>query len=394
MWTHPPCRRARGAAGSLVAEDQERSIAPIKRLWSIATDSHESEMRMSANQLSVTMEAVAKLAGVSRATASRVLNGDTHVAPASARRVRKAAAQLGYVRNAAAAQLARRQSGLIGLLLRDATVPAYAYLQEALISQAKERGLFLVTVSTGRMGLVEDEIFAETSHVLRFLELRPAGVIVASGIIPADDIETIAAQVPTLVVPRPESREGLYTVGYDEEASAAAIARRVAEYGHRHVAVLSNDQSPTELLRARVMAGVLREHGVAVEVVEGNSLLDESPALARNLLGAVERGCTCVMFPNDVQAVRFLVLARERGLDVPGRVSVTGLDGYGDAVALADLATVRNPIEQVARTAIDTMEALVGDAHGQVPPKQLFPGTVREGSTLADLRQAGEGVVV
>lgn len=340
---------------------------------------------MTTNQLNVTMATVAREAGVSRATASRVLNGDTRVAPASVKRVREAAARLGYVRNAAAAQLARRQSGLVGLLLRDATNPAYAYLQDALITHAKERGLFLVTVSTGRSDLAVDETFSETSHILRFLELRPAGIIVASGIITADDVLAIAAQVPTLVMPRPEPRPELYTVGYDEEASSRMVAELVARQGHRRVAVVHNHLSGTEFLRYRVIVDTLAELGVQVVVIEGEELLRDDDLLAdRLVVGARGGAYTCVMFPNDTRAVRFLVRARARGLSVPKDLSVTGLDGWGDAVALSGLTTVRNPIEEVARVAVETIEALIGGEQ-VVERKRSFPGTLIAGRTLADL---------
>ncbi|WP_172191371.1 LacI family DNA-binding transcriptional regulator [Actinomyces faecalis] len=347
---------------------------------------------MSFNQLSVTMAAVAQDAGVSRATASRVLNGDTRVDPTAARRVRQSAARMGYVRNAAAAQLARRRSGLIGLLLRDATIPSYAYLQQALITCAHERGLFLVTVSTGIAEEIEGQDVTETDQLLRFLELRPAGIIVASGMIPAKNVAAIAAQVPTVVVPRPESDENLYNVAYDERANARMIVDLVIQRGHRRVGVVFNtpERSRTEFARATAMESALQARGIDVLPIHGAALIHDPDALAHRIAADVRGGAyTCVMFANDVRGVRFVVQARKIGLDVPGEVSVTGMDGLGIDVELADLATVRNPIEETALTAIEVLEDLI--AGREVARRHYCVGTLRDGRTLADRTREAAG---
>lgn len=338
---------------------------------------------MVSKQLNVTMVTVAKEARVSRATVSRVLSGDTHVDPTSARRVRAAVAKLGYVRNEAASQLARRQSTLVGLLLRSVINPSYAYLQDALITQARDRGIFLVTVSTGS----DDRGVAESIHVRRFMELRPAGLIVASGLISAQDISEIAAQVPAVVAPRLEASPDLYTVAYDERFNSRLIAQAVLDRGHRQVIVVQNDtrSSATEALRGEIMAQTLRAGGATVVEVSGTAVIDNISRLALRIEEARARGCTCAMFPNDVRALEFLAYARETGLEVPGHLSVTGIDGVGDAVVLSGLTTVRNPFEDVARATIEAIAVLIGHAEGRIKRKQAYPGVLIEGTTLAHL---------
>lgn len=342
---------------------------------------------MAAQQLNVTMQTVAREAGVSRATVSRVMSESANVDDAARKKVLAAVRKLGYVRNAAAAQLARRSSNLVGLLLRDAVNPAYALLQDHLLRQAHTYGLFMVTASTGQL---DSAIYpAEEVNILnRLLELRPSGLIIASGVIAAEEILPFATQIPTIVVPRPEPNETLHVVGYDEVANSTRIATEVARAGHRRVAVTLVPEacSRTENLRARTMVETLKAAGVSVTRLRGAKLLDDPAATFARIMSGVDQGrYSAVMFCNDVRALRFIAEARRHDVAIPERVSVTGIDGTGLAGQVAELTTIRSPLEQVAAETMATMTRLI-EADGQTEPvKQLFPGTLVAGRTLAAL---------
>lgn len=342
---------------------------------------------MSPQRLNVTMQTVAREAGVSRATVSRVMSGETFVDETARKKVLAAARKLGYVRNAAASQLARRGSELIALLLRDAINPAYAYLQDHLLREAHSRGLFVVTSSTGRIRSDDYEpAIGEVSLLERLIQLRPSGLIVSSGLVTASEIEPFAAQIPTIVVPRPEPNEALHVVGYDEIANSRMMAHEVIKAGHRSVAVglVSRSESYTEHLRAQTMIDTLLEAGVKVTRMRGMGLLNDPAALFdRIVAGAQAHRFTAMMFSNDSRAVEFLVQARRAGVSVPAAISVTGLDGIGQGVELAGLATVRNPLETVAKTAIDKLTELIAGQRPSEPIRELFAGEVLAGPTLA-----------
>jgi DNA-binding LacI/PurR family transcriptional regulator len=94
---------------------------------------------------------------------------------------------------------------------------------------------------------------------------------------------------------------------------------------------------------------------------------------------------TAAMFPNDVRALTFVRHARALSLDVPDDVSVTGCDGVGMGLDLLGLATLRIPVEAVARRALEVLGDLMRDRSATVR-HELFPGVFMPGSTLAPPR--------
>lgn len=342
---------------------------------------------MPAERLNVTMQMVATEAGVSRATVSRVLSGQTFVDKMSQKKVLSAARKLGYVRNAAASQLARQESDFIALLLRDAINPAYAYLQDHLLREAHQQGLFVVTSSTGRI-LTDAPTpnIGEVSLLERLIQLRPSGLIISSGLVSAQEIAPFAAQIPTIVVPRPEPNESLHVVGYNEMANARMIAQKVAEAGHKSVAValVTKSESYTEHLRAQTMISTLLDADIKVTRFRGTAVLNNPEALfSRVMSGARSGRFTAIMFTNDTRAIDFLVQARLNGVAVPDTISVTGLDGIGQGTELASLATVRNPLEIVAKSAITELINLINGQHKGKAIRHLFRGEFIAGDTLA-----------
>ncbi|AZA14703.1 LacI family DNA-binding transcriptional regulator [Corynebacterium choanae] len=336
-------------------------------------------------RLSVTMQTVAQHAGVSRATVSRVLSGADYVEPASKAKVLAAVEELGYVRNAAASQLAMRGSNLVGLLLRDAINPAYAHLQDHLLQEAHAHDMFVVTASTGRMDPACVKL-GEVSVLDKLIQLRPAGLIVSSGLVPSDSIVPLARQIPTIVVPRPDPCEQLHVIGYDEVADGRIIAEAVLRAGHRHVAVtlLAKEVSATERLRAQAMSETLQAAGVTVSTIADPVVLHDHAALVRLLKDKlIPAGVTALMFTNDARAIDFLIMAEQLGLHIPEECSVTGFDGIGQAVALSGLTTVRNPLDTVAKQAVAVMGQLLAGNIPAEPVRELYEGTLIAGRTLA-----------
>lgn len=336
---------------------------------------------MAGPSLRVTMAQVAKAAGVSRATVSRALSDSSVVDERTRDHVLAVADQLGYVRNAAATQLAGRSDEMVGLLLRDTRNPAYSYLYTAMLNKAQRCGLFITMMSAGsahRDG-------GETDRLRRLLSLRPAGILVCSGLIASDDIKPYADQVPTIVTPRPETSPQLHNVAYDEVGNGRLIADYVADRGHKKVAVVLTepDVSYVENLRGKSMCEALTSRGVQVTVLNG-SLLRAPTELAYRVAGdAKARRYTAVMFPNDSHALTFLMEARKIGLKVPEDVGVTGLDGAGVATMIANLTTVEVPIEGAAEAAIRHMRDLINSPTAK--PRiihETFRGTLVPGGTI------------
>ncbi len=333
--------------------------------------------------LRVTVSDVAAAAGVSRATATRALKGEGRFAPETQERILAEAERLGYVRNTMAAELAAGRTGTVGLMLRDASNPAYGLLFSRLQDEAHRRGLDLVTVTIGA-----DVQGAEQVNALhRLLGMRVAGLIVATGGITAAQLEPFADQVPIVRAGRVETAEGIHTAHYDDPEHGRMLASHVLSLGHRRVVVLSGaeDVSFAEHLRASAMEATLVAGGASVTRLSVGAAPSDGVSEA---LDAVRSGATAVMCASDYRQLAVMRALRAAGLAVPGDVSVTGCDGILPGADLLGLTTLRIPVEAVAAAAVETMQQLLtsgSDAESSETVRQPFVGTLVPGSTAAAL---------
>ena len=332
--------------------------------------------------LRVTVSDVAAAAGVSRATATRALKGEGRFAPETQERILAEAERLGYVRNTMAAELAAGRTGTVGLMLRDASNPAYGLLFSRLQDEAHRRGLDLVTVTIGA-----DVQGAEQVNALhRLLGMRVAGLIVATGGITAAQLEPFADQVPIVRAGRVETAEGIHTAHYDDPEHGRMLASHVLSLGHRRVVVLSGaeDVSFAEHLRASAMESTLVAGGATVTRVSAGAAPTDG---VDGALDAVRSGATAVMCASDYRQLAVMRALRAAGLSVPGDVSVTGCDGILPGADLLGLTTLRIPVEAVAAAAVETMQRLLSGSGAESDSaetvRQPFVGTLVPGSTAA-----------
>lgn len=328
----------------------------------------------------VTIDDVAREAGVSRATVSRFLNGTARVADATADRVTAAVRRLGYMPNSMAQQLARGASDLVGLLIRDPRNRAYGLLHLKVQEACEARGLRLVTVVPG--GARGSEF--EFAGLETLVGLRAGGLLVATGVLPSESLARMAEQLPIVSVGRPESHPRIFGVSYDENRNATILADQVLTYGHRGVAVVSAayDVSVPECVRGRGMAERLRERGAQVYHFEAPTfgVTGERHSEVLELVRA--RKATAVMFSTDLRAVSFLDVAAASGVKVPEDCSVTGCDGIMTGLGLLGLATLRIPTENVALRSVEVMASIL--AGEEVPVRhEKFVGTLVSGRSLA-----------
>ncbi|SHG68077.1 LacI family DNA-binding transcriptional regulator [Streptoalloteichus hindustanus] len=310
---------------------------------------------MAARQ--TTLVQVAEHAGVSLATASRVLNGSGRRVSAPLReRVLASASALGYRANASAQALARNSSNLVGLVVHDISDPYFSTIAAGVTEVAERAGLVVVLGTTGRDPDRERSLLA----TLRAHRAR-AVVLVGSRAVDPAATERLAAEIRSFVAEGgrvacvSQARLPTDTVVPANRAGAAALAGELVALGHRRFAALAG---PTTLVTATDRLAAFRaglaEAGVelpAEAVVHGEFTRDGGHAAALELL-ARRTGATCVFAVNDVMAVGAVAALRERGVRVAGDVSVAGFD---DIPTLRDLvpslSTVRLPLAEMGRCA-------------------------------------------
>lgn len=340
-------------------------------------------MNENALEPSVRMEDVARLAGVSRATVSRVLSGSPAVAETTREKVMGAIDELGYVPNLMAQNLANSahsKDPLVGLLIRDPRRAAYGLLFSEIQRNSYEQGLEVVTVApTQGIGTV-----SEQQALNRLLSVRVKGLFVATGVISSQDLRAFLGKVPIISVGRPEEDDRIYGVSYDEVSTGRLLADAVLTHGHTRIAVLvtSDTISVPENTRAQAIIQRLTEQGVRPRTVQAVAFGAANEGISELLYLVRNREVTAVMFPTDDRAIGFLELAIKSGIRVPEDVSVTGADGILPGISVMGLASVRIQTETVAARAVTVMRELIVNPEHPVRHEK-FSGFFLDGPTLS-----------
>ncbi|WP_193103800.1 LacI family DNA-binding transcriptional regulator [Brachybacterium sp. FME24] len=321
-----------------------------------------------------TMEDVARAAGVSRSTVSRVFqNGGERVSADAMIQVHEAAKRLGYVHNLVASGLAMRHGRQLGLLLRDATNPAYGHLHAEMNRAVEATARTLISVTAFR----HDYGTAEVDGLRRLMGQRVAGIFVGTGVTAAEDLVETVTATPMMIVGRPNAHPQLESVSYDERAHGHMVAEEIAAKGHRRIAVLSAPLLYSRVFDLRVRSVLERCHELGVHAVPVD-LLPVEQGVTRALDLARDEQLSCIVCPVDYVALDLLRAAAARGVRVPEDVSTVGFDGMGDGLDLIGLATVQLPVPEVAQCAVARMGELLMSA--QESPEGPPPAAPPSGS--------------
>ena len=296
---------------------------------------------------------VARLAGVSTATASRVVSSaDYPVSEATRARVLDAARALDYVPNALARGLLKSQIPVVAVIVHDITDPYFAEVVRGVEDAASRSGYLVITCSSER------DAERETSYVRLLRSMRAASVIfAASGL---DDPEANQEIEKHLAAMRSEGAAvvhlsphalGPADVGIDNEAGMASMIAALVQLGHRAIAFLAG---PSTLFVARArLAGYRRglsEAGLPFDerLVINTTFDREGGALGVDTLLGGDVAFTAVACANDPLAMGALARLAELGFGVPGQLSVAGFDDVPvAAITSPSLSTVRLPLREM-----------------------------------------------
>lgn len=332
-----------------------------------------------ARREAVTMCDVARSAGVSPMTVSRVINGDAHVQETSRQRVQAAVKALGYMPNIAARGLAGARTMRIGLVYHN---PSAAYLSALLVgclNGACERGMQLV-VELGEFG-------PESEAAIEKLVRTGVDAIILPP--PLSDSPALIARLRELALPfaalaASTPPPGVSSFRIDDRAAAAAMTRHLLQLGHRRIAFIRGARDQTaSAAREEGYRDALYEAGVAVEdglIAEGNFSYASGMEAARVLLAAPSRP-TAIFASNDDMAMAAIAEAHRRGLIVPDDLSVVGFDNTALATAVwPPLTTVSQPITEIAAAAVRHLADHAGRDCKHAVVDRVFPSplVVRE----------------
>ena len=330
---------------------------------------------------------VARLAGVSTATASRVVSSaDYPVSAATRARVLDAARELDYVPNALARGLLKSQIPVVAVVVHDITDPYFAEVVRGVEDAASPAGYLVITCSSER------DAERETSYVRLLRSMRAASVIfAASGLDdPASNAEierhlgAMRADGAAVVHLSPHAL-GAADVGVDNEAGMAAMVAALVELGHREIAFLAG---PSTLFVARARLDGYRRGLDAAGIPFDERLVihtgfdKDGGALGVDTLLDGSVRFTAIACANDPLAMGALARLAELGIAVPGRVSVAGFDDVPvAAITSPSLSTVRLPLREMGRRGFREAARLLSGEHLEqaVLPTEL----AMRGSTAA-----------
>ena len=298
-----------------------------------------------------TLADVAARAGVSTATVSRCLNAPDRVSPTARAAVMAAVAELGYAPNYAAQALAANRSYTVGVVIPTIENSVFARGVQAFQEALGEAGITLLVASSAYSPERE-------ADRIRTLVARGADALMLIGFERDPRLYEFLGRrgVPVVVAWAWRSDPPVPCVGFDNRRAMRALAEAVLAAGHRRLAMISAEIAPNDRAADRVAGfrDALAAAGLdaaAVPVVETPYSVANGRAAAAALLARPDRP-TAICCGNDVLAMGAIMAARDRGLRIPGDLSVTGFDDIELAeVAVPPLATVHVPHREMGRRA-------------------------------------------
>lgn len=324
--------------------------------------------------MAVTMNDVARAAGVSLKTVSNVLNDYEFIRPATRQRVQDAIAELGYEANLTARSLRSGKTSMLGLVLSDLSAPYYAELAAKLMKAAAQRGYRVLVEQS------DADSAAELNALQGPFRQLTDGLLFTPLAIDADAVASRVGTKPLVMLGEHIMDPRFDLVTMKNEEAAAAITAHLLGAGRRRIAVLG--ASPEESagsagLRLNGYRRALEEAGVPFDpalIVPAEWRRDTGAAALADLLDSgVE--FDAVFGLNDVLALGAMHQLLVRGVDVPKDVAVAGFDDIEEArFATPSLTTVSPGMDEIAERSVNLLLDRIAGREGAEPGVHVEAG--------------------
>jgi DNA-binding LacI/PurR family transcriptional regulator len=340
----------------------------------------------------VTLEHVAQVAGVSRATVSRVINGRTTVDPALRKTVERAIAATKYVPNRAARSLVTRRTGSIALVVSEAeqrtavanpfvgrmfTDPYFGRVVSGILRVLRPPGVQMVLMLADD-GPSRDQLlgYVRQGHV--------DGVVLISSHAgdPLPEL-LVEARLPTVLSTRPVRPLPIAYVDVDQQAGARLAADHLVGLGRQRIATIAGPQDmPASQDRLAGFRAAMAAHGRDELISAEGDFTQESGAAAMKRLLADHPDLDGVFVASDLMALGALPVLYRQGRRIPEDVAVVGFDDSSAALACdPQLTTVRQPVEEMAAEMARLLLRQIEDPERPVPAVIFHPSLVVRQST-------------
>jgi DNA-binding LacI/PurR family transcriptional regulator len=322
----------------------------------------------------MTIRDVAARAGVSAATVSRVFTRPESVTLETRTRVLTAADDLRYTPHPVARSLARGNTGNLGLVVPDIAVAFCSVVTKAVSRRARQAGFALFVADSGEPSLsVTDEL--RSAHAMA---KQVDGLLLLSPTTSDDDLRALAAAVPLVAINR--ELEGVPTVLMPSADGAVSAVEHLHALGHRRLAYLAGPDNYSNRIRTAAFTRTCGRLGVDGVVMGPFGPTFWGGVRAADLVLA--DGATGVLAYNDDVAAGVVSRLTDRGVPVPGHLSIVGFDDTALASMITPrLTTVSLPMADAGEVAVGLLVDVLRGAPARSGPVELPAELIVRGST-------------
>ncbi|MCZ2096097.1 MAG: LacI family transcriptional regulator [Anaerolineae bacterium] len=320
----------------------------------------------------LTLEEVARLAGVSRATVSRVVNNPDNVSPNLRVRVQKVIEETGYQPNLAARTLASRRSGIIGLIIPSVTEFVFAdpYFPVLIEGISRACNLHDLTLTLFLFNSQDDQ--ARVYQRALGTGLLDGLIVTADKLVDPLIPELIARQIPAVYVGRPHDASQTSYVDVDNVAGSYLATSHLIRLGYQRIATITGPLDSTAGIDRRAgYVKALRERGREIDdslIAEGDFSRDSGYSAMRRLL---PHRPDAVFAASDTMAFGALAALHDAGLKTPDDVALIGFDDLPPTMrSNPPLTTIRQPVRRNGMLAVEILLDLLKT--GPHPPRHII----------------------
>lgn len=318
-----------------------------------------------------TIKDVAREAGVSIATTSRVLNNAPHTSEAAIIAVKNAMQKLGYRPNANARALVSKSSNAIGVLVNDMSAPFFGTMVKAIDTIASEQEKQLL-VGSGYHDAVK-----ERNAINLLINSRCESLVVHSKGMSDEELTKLADEVPAMVlINRMVEEIAPRCIALDNRQGSYIATDHLIRNGHKHIGYLCSSHGIEDAKdRLEGYFDALRDHGIEIreEYIEYGEPDETGGEQAMVNLMAKNTPITAVATYNDYMAAGCMTLLQENAIRIPEDMSVIGFDdGHIARYIYPRLTTIRYPIQLMANEAVRLSLQLANKEETEQKERKLF----------------------
>jgi len=327
-----------------------------------------------------TMIDVAKRAGVSTATVSRVLSEEFEkVRPETRQKVMAVVEEIGYYPNRLARNLRERSAKIFALVISDIANPFFTAIVRGCEDGARAKGYSVIISNTDEVGELESQ------RLLDMVAEGVAGVVLASTGETSQGLnQVVRSGIPVVALDRIIAGQEFDTVTTDGRTAAEEAVAKLADAGHRRIAMIGGPvEISTMAERREGYEAALREHDLEIDpgLVRFGDLKEESGRLAMTELLDLPRRPTAIFVTSNLMAIGALKAVAAAGLEVPGDISIICFDDViGGELIGPGIAAVMQPTYEIGVTSVELLLRRIADPDAAIRKVVVATKLVPRGS--------------